>query len=224
MLHRFAPGIRVTSRYTPYLLDPSRLSLGPFVGAVIGALLVTSLVGVSGEFPLSDDWSYAHTAKHLCEHGELELLPWTGASVILQAGYGALLCKLMGFSFETLRYSTLVLAVVAVTCFGVLLGQLGIRGKTAALAMVLFGLNPLFVNLSFTFMTDLPFTALALAATCLYVSGLTRRNSMVLMTASLLCAASLLVRQHGIFVAAAAATVFAVIAYLLARSLEDQVS
>ncbi len=169
------------------------------------AVTVVVLVGPGGDFPLSDDWSYAHTTKQLCEDGVLEFLPWTGASLVFQAAYGALVCKLTGFSFEALRYSTLALALVAVVCFGVLLGQLGVRGKAAALAMVLFGLNPLFVNLSFTFMTDLPFTALALGAGCLYVRGLHRQSSMVLMTAALLCAASLLVRQHGIFVAAAAA-------------------
>ncbi len=170
------------------------------------AAAVIAAIGPSGEFPLSDDWSYAYAARELCTTGQLRLLPWTGASVVLQAAYGAALCAVGGFSFELLRASTLVLAVTGALGFALWLQTLGVRGLALGLAVVLVALNPLYVNLAFTFMTDVPTTVAAIWAAYFYSRGLTERRSGLVLTGSLLAAAALLIRQHGIFVAGAAGT------------------
>lgn len=172
---------------------------------VVGAVLVTAAIGVRGDFPLSDDWSYAYSSEILCTEGVLRFLPWTGASLVFQTWYGALLCRLFGPSFEILRASTLVLATLGAVGFDRLLATAAITGRTRALALVCFALGPLYVNLAFTFMTDVPFTVAAVWAGYAYVHGfaLTRRRSLVL--GGLVSAAALLIRQHGVFVAAAAA-------------------
>jgi len=84
------------------------------------ATAIVLAVGPSGDFPLSDDWSYAYAAEGLCRDGELRMLPWTGASLIFQAAYGAALCVLFGPSFEILRASTILLAVSAICAFAML--------------------------------------------------------------------------------------------------------
>jgi len=168
------------------------------------AILVVALVGPTGNFPLSDDWAYAFTTRSLCETGRIDLLPWTGASLVFQAAYGALLCKIFGLSFTVLRISTLLIAAAGVMGLRGLLAELGVRPAAAALALVVCGLSPLYVNLSFTFMSDVPFTALAVWAGCFYARGLREQRAGSLLWASVLCAAALLVRQHGIFLAAAA--------------------
>jgi len=173
--------------------------------AAVGTVTIAALVGVGGDFPLSDDWSYAYTTRELCTTGELHFLPWTGASLLLQAWYGAALCRLFGFSFTVLRISTLVLAATGVVGLVLLLRQLGARGTTLALATALFALNPLYVNLAFTFMTDVPFTVAAVWAGCCYAHGLARQRTRALLAGAVLATAALLIRQHGIFVAAAAA-------------------
>ena len=178
-------------------------------GAAIGLILavaaiVTAAIGVSGDFPLSDDWSYAFAARSLCHDGELRFLPWTGASLLLQAWYGAALCRVFGFSFEILRLSTVLFAVGGAIGFFLMLGRLGLRGGPRALGTILFALDPLYVNLAFTFMTDVPFTALAVWAAYGYVRGLGEGRRDWIVAGAALAAASLLIRQHGIFVAAAA--------------------
>lgn len=171
----------------------------------VSALLVATLVGVRGEFPLSDDASYAYAVKTLCTTGTLHFLPWTAPSLVLQAAYGAALCSLFGFSFTVLRVSTVVLATLGVVGFHQLLRELGVRGRPLAFGTALFALNPLYVNLAFTFMTDVPFTALVVWSGYAYVRALRERRLALLVWGGAAAAAGILVRQHGILIAVAAA-------------------
>ncbi|HYC56557.1 MAG TPA: glycosyltransferase family 39 protein [Candidatus Binatia bacterium] len=173
--------------------------------SVLGAWCVAVLlIGPAGEFPLSDDWAYAHVVRSLCHENQLDLLPWTGASLVFQAGYGALACRIVGFSYEVLRATTLVLGGGGILLFWCLLGQLGISRSAATASAALLGFCPVYLNLSFTFMTDVPFAVATLAAACLYVRGLQRPSTASLFWAGAMTAAALLIRQHGIFLAAAA--------------------
>ncbi len=172
---------------------------------LVGALAISLVVGIRGEFPLSDDWSYAFATRSLCEEGHLRLLPWTGASLVLQAWYGAALCSIFGFSFAVLRASTVALAVSGAIASLLLLRALGVRGRALALGTSVVALNPLYVNLSFSFMTDVPFAVAALWAGYGYVRALQRRSVSLLAAGSLLASAAILIRQHGIFIALAAA-------------------
>jgi hypothetical protein len=189
-------------RETPDRPASGRLSSLVLAGA---AAAVVAAVGPGGDFPLSDDWAYAFTARELCTRGELRFLPWTGASLVLQAWYGAALCRLLGFSFTVLRASTLVLAAAGAAGALLLLRRAGARGGTLALGALAVGLCPLYVSLAFTFMTDVPFTVLAVLAGVCYARGLAERRRAPLLAGGLLAAAALLVRQHGILLAAAAA-------------------
>ncbi|MBI5505632.1 MAG: glycosyltransferase family 39 protein, partial [Deltaproteobacteria bacterium] len=177
---------------------------GPFF-LVIAWCAAVALVGPRGNFPLSDDWAFAHAARSLCHGGGLDLLPWTGASVIFQAAYGAMLCRLFGSSYEVLRASTLVLGASGVAVFYCLLRRLGAAPAAATAGAGVVAAGPLYFNLSFTFMTDLPFAVTALMATSAYARGLSRNSRSDLLAASCLAAASLLIRQHAVFIAAAAA-------------------
>jgi hypothetical protein len=172
---------------------------------VVGAALVTAAIGVRGDFPLSDDWSYAYSSEVLCTEGVLRFLPWTGASLVFQTWYGALLCRLFGPSFEVLRLSTLVLATLGALGFDRLLATAGVGGRPRALALVCFALCPLYVNLAFTFMTDVPFTVAAVWAGYAYVHGFAHTHRRSLVLGGVASAVALLIRQHGVFVAAAAA-------------------
>ncbi|MEO6028361.1 MAG: glycosyltransferase family 39 protein [Candidatus Binatia bacterium] len=178
--------------------------LPSLAGILIAAAAAIALIGFRGDFPLSDDWSYAYSSRTLCTEGVLRFLPWTGASLVLQAGYGALLCRIFGFSFEVLRISTLTLAATGAIGFFLLLGRAGVRGAPRALATTLFALSPLYVNLSFTFMTDVPFTVAAVWAGYAYVRGFDEQRRAWLVAGAFAAASALLIRQHGIFIAAAA--------------------
>jgi hypothetical protein len=182
-----------------------RESLRNLVAIVAAAAAVTAAVGVRGDFPLSDDWSYAYSSQVLCTDGSLRFLPWTGASLVFQTWYGAVLCRLAGFSFEILRASTLVLATLGAVGFDRLLATAGVTGAVRVLALACFALCPLYVNLAFTFMTDVPFTVAAVWAGYAYVHGFACDRRRPLVLGGIASAVALLIRQHGVFVAAAAA-------------------
>ena len=167
--------------------------------------VAVALVGPRGDFPLSDDWAFAHASRSLCRGDGLDLLPWTGASLLLQAAYGAVLCWLFGSSYEVLRASSLILGAAGLLAFYDLVRRLGAPRSQATAAAALLAANPLYFNLSFTFMTDLPFAVLALMSAAAYARGLSRQRPSALFSGGALAAAALLVRQHGIFIAAAAA-------------------
>lgn len=195
---------------SPRTQSPSSSAHGISFGAAAAAILFLDtivafgLVGVAGDFPLSDDWSYAHAAREMCENDRIDFLPWTGASLIAQAFYGSLLCRIFGFSFTTLRVSTLLLGALADLGVLQLVRTLGFSTKLALFAALVFALSPLRVNLGFTFMTDLPFTCFAIWAAVAYARGLRDGRRSDLLAGAALAAIALLIRQHGLFVAAAA--------------------
>jgi Dolichyl-phosphate-mannose-protein mannosyltransferase len=122
-------------------------------GAVAGAFL---LVNPWVQLPFDDDWSYAFTVHQLLQTGHLIYNGWGSPAIITQAYWGAAWAKIFGFSFTTLRFSTLPLAMgSAVVCF--LLGRLcGLRPPLAVFAALLLGLSPTFLPLATSFMTDIP--------------------------------------------------------------------
>jgi len=170
-------------------------------------------VGPLGNFPLNDDWSYAWTTKQLCEHGRIELLPWSAPSLLIQIGYGAALCKIFGWSFTLLRLTTIVLAPLGLFAFYQFVVCLRVpsrdddsesSGLVAWFATLVLGGSPLFLNLSNTFMTEVPFLVALLWAALFYLRALDHYDLRKLAAASLLCCAAILIRQNGLFLAAAA--------------------
>ncbi len=190
-------------RYTPSRVIATAWTL-------MAALAIAVLIGVRGEFPLSDDAAYAYAVHTLCTTGTLHFLPWTAASLVLQAAYGAALCRAVGFSFTVLRASTVALAIAGVIAFVQLLRHRNVRGRALAFATAVFALNPLYVNLAFTFMTDVPFTALIVWAAYGYVRGIGARRAGLLLAGAAATTAALLVRQQGILLAVAAAAAIVV--------------
>lgn len=177
----------------------------PIATITAAGLLIALAIGIRGDFPLNDDWSYGHAVRALCEDGRLDLLAWTGPSLVLQAWIGAALCVLFGFSFTVLRCATVAAGLAGAVGFYLLAREYRRAPALLALATIVFALDPLYLNLAFTFMTDVPFLALAVWASVHYVRGVERAEVGRLAIGSLCCAAAVLVRQQALFVAAAAA-------------------
>src|SRR4029079_11280091 len=83
----------------------------------------------------------------------------------------------------------------------------GNRGdaRIAAAAAATVAFSPLWLNLSFTFMTDVPFAAFATLSAWLYARAFRRDSRPGMLLAGVACAAALLIRQHGVWIAAAPA-------------------
>ncbi len=176
--------------------------------AVFGAwATAVALVGIHGEFPLNDDWAYGHVVRSLLDGRGFDFLPWTGATLVAQAVYGSLLCAATGFSWETLRWGSMLLSVAGVVAFHALLRGLGTPPRQAAWSAAALAFCPLWFHLAFPFLTDLPFASLAVMATAATAAGIRRDARVHLLAGSLLAAAAFLVRQHGVWIPAAAALV-----------------
>jgi 4-amino-4-deoxy-L-arabinose transferase-like glycosyltransferase len=152
----------------------------------------------AGDIPLNDDWSYALAVKSILETGRFTLIPWSTANVLVQAYWGALFCLPFGFSYEALRLSTFVLATACVVAAYFLFRELGAERPAATLGTLTLALNPLFLQLSTTFMTDIPFTALVVIALWLYVRGANRDAAGPIVAAYGVGILAVLIRQFGV--------------------------
>jgi hypothetical protein len=156
------------------------------------------------EFPLNDDVIYAEAVQTLLETGQLKLSPWVAPTLILQVVYGAAVSKLFGFSFTTLRLTTLVLSLVSTSSLYFFLRTLNLDRVLSLCGAFTLALNPVYLNLSFTFMTDVPFIAFLLFSLFCYAQGLARNNHASVLAGSVFATASLLIRQIGVILPVAA--------------------
>jgi len=174
-------------------------------------VLVILYVSPIGEFPLNDDWVYARSVLYFLQTGKIKVHIWAAPTLIFQILWGAFFHKLLFFpslSFTVLRLSTLVLATVGLIFFYMTLEELDFGEDVSFAGALLLAFNPLYLGLSFTFMTDVPFLALSLIATFFYVKGIRRERGLYLLLGSLFASLSFLVRQIGILLPAGVALFF----------------
>jgi Dolichyl-phosphate-mannose-protein mannosyltransferase len=145
--------IRPTSLYPPLLC----------VLALICCLVIADPMLRMG---VDDDFSYMWMAKRLAETGHVIYNGWTEPMVGWQLYLGAFFIKLFGFSFTILRVSILLLAIPTIVLMHRLFLRFGLNEWNATLATLTISISPLFLPLSFSFMSDIP--GLLLLVLCLY--------------------------------------------------------
>ena len=169
-------------------------------------------VGPNADVPVIDDWVYAWSVKHLLETGRLQVLEFSAIYPVAQIAWGALFARVGGFSFVTLRLSTVVLSVFGCWAVYLTLRELGCRRSTSLLSAFAVACDPAFFALSFSFMTDVPFVDVSAVAVFFYVSAVQRDRSSRLWIAGAWALAAFLVRPIGI-----ALPLIAVPAFVLRR-------
>lgn len=163
-------------------------------------------VGVAGDFPLNDDWAYGYSARLLAQRGELRILDWAAPSLVAHIAWGALCLRLLGDSFVSLRLGTLFLSLLGALLLYRLGRRLGLPARLALLPPLALLFSPWNVNLSFTYMTDVPWLTLMLgmllcAQTALSLpDGRRRARIGYLLAASLLLGTASLIRQFAVAV------------------------
>ena len=177
------------------ITTPGLLMVLLIVGLWVLAIL---LINPRGEFPLNDDWCYAGTVKALLEGGGLKLSGCSSTNIIAQVLWGALFCLPFGFSFVALRISTLTLGVIGVLAFYGLLREIGADRGTALFGALLLAFNPLYLVLSYTFMPDVPFTAVSLVSFYFLVRGMKRNLRLEIAAGLFFACLALLIRQNGL--------------------------
>jgi 4-amino-4-deoxy-L-arabinose transferase-like glycosyltransferase len=197
----------------PFSVDSRRILKkdGVSVLALVGLWIVIAIaVNPIGNFPLNDDWAYGKAVQRLLETGVVRIPDWSAMNHIVQLFWGALFCLPFGFSFTALRFSTLTLGLVGVLAVYALLREFHPRPPIPILGALLIALNPIYLGLSNTFMTDVPFFALFVLSLWLFSRGLMRNRTKLLVAGVVAAGFALMIRQFGLvlFVAFGCAYVY----------------
>jgi len=146
------------------------------VGLILAlwSVAVAMAVGVHWDIPVIDDWTYAWSVERLLVDGRVEVLDWSAVYPLAHSLWGAAWSLVFGFSFVTLRLSTLFLSLLASCALYLILRELDARPRVALLGALTVAANPVFLLLSSSFMTDVPFVASTLMALLCYTRAMRR--------------------------------------------------
>jgi 4-amino-4-deoxy-L-arabinose transferase-like glycosyltransferase len=152
---------------------PARVRFSPLPLVLLGSALLWSVlfssIGVEGQdFPLNDDWAFGRGALSLARGDGIHYFDWAAMPQLGQWLWACPFVWALGPSCVALRISTIVLSWLGLWAFYDLLRQQGRPPAAAALAAAALALNPLFVVLQGTFMTDVPALSFSLIALALY--------------------------------------------------------
>ncbi len=172
--------------------------------AIIAAYaLMTLLVPPTHEYPINDDWVYAQSVRGVLQ-GVWEIPGWSQASQISHVAWGAGFSAMFGFSFTTLTWANLALALLGSLTFYAILRRLDVPPPAALLGTLLFALDPILIHLDYSFMTDTSFLSVTLIACYCYLRGFQDERDGWLWLGGAATALALLDRQFGVMVAVAA--------------------
>ncbi len=104
---------------------------------------------------IADDWSYVRTVHILAQTGHIKY-NWCATPIVgWQLYLAALLVRLFGFSFTSVRVSTLLVGTLTAFLMQRTFVRAGISERNACFGTLVVVLSPLYMLLSVTFMTDL---------------------------------------------------------------------
>jgi Dolichyl-phosphate-mannose-protein mannosyltransferase len=168
-----------------------------WAGLAIFALTVL-LVNPLRETALDDDFAYSLTVRHLLETGHYRTHDWAAPNMPFQAYWGSLVARVLGYSFASLRLSTLALMLLGLIAFYSLAKEHGLDAAQAGLLTLAIFASPLVLRLSFTFNTDIPFLCCLIIALLLWTRAIRLDSYWMMLLGSVASSAAILTRQFGI--------------------------
>ncbi|MEZ4489161.1 MAG: glycosyltransferase family 39 protein [Cyanobacteriota/Melainabacteria group bacterium] len=175
----------------------NQLSWLPLMAALLYFVGTIPFISPSGNFPLNDDALYAIAVRDYVDTGVIQI-PISMASCFLPQILGGITCSAFGFSHEVLRWQTLAVSFIGIIGFFLALREAGVKRGIAGLLSLIYTINPLFISVSYSFMTD----AYSLTAINFYVffllKGISKKSNIYLAISAIFFALSLLVRQTNI--------------------------
>ncbi len=115
---------------------------------------------------MNDDWSYIRTVQLLAQTGHVTYNGWATAMLGWQLYFALIFVKLFGFSFTVVRSSMMVIGMATAFLMQRTFVRAGLREWNATLGTLTIVLSPLFLPLTFSFMTDI--SGLFSIVICLY--------------------------------------------------------
>ena len=167
------------------------------------ALLQVAIVAIAdprGNFPLNDDWAYAHSVRWLLDEGRMRVSDWAAMNLLPQTLLGALAAAVFGFSFEVLRHVTQCVAALALFAAYGWFRAVRFEPSDALVATVVVAAFPAWPVLSNSYMTDLYGAVLAWAAAAAFALDLSRPRHAMLAAATALSMIGVVERQVALVV------------------------
>ncbi len=178
---------------------------------IIGFITLVTLWGLAiwfvnpvGDFHVNDDWAFHRALERFLESGRIGSTGWGpshapgGPSLITHILWGALFVKTIDYSPTTLRLSILCMGIIG--ALGIYFIALALRASVtwSVLCALTLAFNPLYFSQSFTYMTDVTFTAILVWSLFFLVLSITKESSSALLAGLILSLLSILTRQVGI--------------------------
>jgi 4-amino-4-deoxy-L-arabinose transferase-like glycosyltransferase len=156
--------------------------LAPGDQLAVGAIVLAYVVGMAlmppvRDFALLDDWAYTQLAEGVANGQGLAPSQYAQATLVSHAYWGAAFMLLVGDTFTGLTLATMALSLVGALAFYAILRVLGFSAGLSGLGVAILTLNPFYLYLSYTFMTEVTFTALMLVACLCYLLGVRDQGS-----------------------------------------------
>jgi hypothetical protein len=126
------------------------------VGSAACVVAAFLIVNPFVQMPFDDDWCYSFIVRQFLSTGRITYTGWSAPVLITHTLWGAGFCKIFGYSFITLRFSTLPFAIGSAVLAYYLGRAAGLRPPLATFASLTLCLSPLFLPLATSFMTDVP--------------------------------------------------------------------
>ncbi|HEY3583268.1 MAG TPA: hypothetical protein VGL90_02695 [Casimicrobiaceae bacterium] len=182
---------------TASVARPSRTSLANGDALIVAfvALALALAADPRGNFPLNDDWAYAHSVQWLLAEHRIRLSDWAAMNLLPQTLAGGVVAMLAGFSFESLRHLTQLVSVGVAVLALWWFRAVGLGRPASCVATLTLVAMPCWLPLAESFMTDLYAIAFALPAATLFVQALRAPTRKRIALATLLAALGMLQRQ-----------------------------
>lgn len=158
-------------------------------------LVLLGIVFPVGNFPLNDDWAYAHSVLWLLDEHRLRLSNWIAMNLVPQTLLGAAAAKLFGFSFTGLRAMTQWVAMLTSLAAFSFFRASGLGRRAALVATLILVVTPWWQVLANSYMTDLYGLLFGLLAATYFLRHLAEPRPMFLLLAVLFTVVGVLQRQ-----------------------------
>ena len=165
---------------------------------VVAWIAAVVLVDPRADVSILDDWCYAISVEQLVHGLPFRVSPWSSTFPPVLLWWGTLFAWLGGFSFTTLRLSTLTLWLAGTLGSYGWLRALGCRAGAALFGAFLVFLYPIAFVLAFSFMSDMPFVAFSLLSLWGLTAGLKRASAPTILVGLALAIVAFFVRPVAI--------------------------
>ncbi|MCC6370603.1 MAG: hypothetical protein IT236_06355 [Bacteroidia bacterium] len=154
------------------------------------------MINPVGNFPLNDDWWYAYLFEELFVKGHNTNLSWVSTSLFGQLLITKPYALVFGYSYAALRFFTLMLSFFTIYFIHSICKQhFKLSDGISFFICLLVMFNPLFLCLSNSYMTDVPFMFMLVGALYFYLCYKTTFRFFYLLLSILFFSTAILTRQ-----------------------------